>query len=168
MTQAPSEKAYTTEQRLTALIAGETAAFYPVAGDTARTATAIIDDPYLTVPVISGSIYEVRCQVRYSGGSAGAAGHMAWLWSHPGGDFRMNTWYTGTGGSFTYQALIGTTSGVAAQTTGVANDMPWMGMGIYYCTASGFLTFQWGCLTNTGTNTHVKEGSCLTATIIGP
>jgi hypothetical protein len=167
-----SEKSVDTAQRLDGIVAAGgawplVAASYPVGGDTPRTATSILDDPILTVPVVNGNVYEIRCEIRYAGGAGGAAGFLQWLWNHPGGSFRINTHYFGTGGTLLEQALLGSTTGVAAFTNGVGTDLPLSGRGLYVCAGTGPLTFQWGCQTNTGTNTHVKEGSYLIAQQIG-
>lgn len=145
-------------------------AWYPAGGTTARTATAQVADPYLTVSLQANAVYRVELYLHYNGGAGGSAGYIEWSWTNP----TSSNWYyvshflnAGTGVG-TIAEQTGTGTGQYAYTDGVSTTLGLTQHGtLITAGTAGSLTFNWGCQNNSGTNTHVVAGSLLTATRIG-
>lgn len=148
------------------------AAYYPINGtsNTARTSTAQVADPYLTVALQSSAIYKIDSEIQYYGGSGGSAGFLQWSWTVPSGSefFYTAAFLSSATGLPLLHAENGSSSSDYANTTGVSNQLAMSMHGIISTSSTAAsLTWNWGCETNSGTNTHVASGSWLTATRIG-
>lgn len=98
-------------------------------------------------------------------------GFLEWDFSVPSGaagQFYYNALYKSSTGTLLNQSLQDNTSGVYAYTNGVTVPLTLQATGLLITsTSSGTFSFNWGCQTNTGTNTHVTAGSVLSATRVG-
>lgn len=153
----------------------ELAAFYPLGGNTARTSTALTADPYLVIAnVQANAVYQSQVHLVYSGGAGGSAGMMAWDFSTPSGStYHYNVLYLGGTGTIgvtntRLEYHLGGDTGIYAGTLGVSSSLAWDSWGLLYTGASsGSFTFNWGCETNTGTNSHLLEGSYMKLSRLG-
>lgn len=143
---------------------------YPVGGSTGRGAVTLVADPYLTVPLQASAIYEIDTVIQYNGGAGASAGYLQWDYSVPAGSNFIYAahFLLSTTGLPMIRAKDGSDSTDWANTTGVSNQLAMTHHGtIYTSTTPGNLVWNWGLNVANGTNTHITQGTRLTATRVG-
>jgi hypothetical protein len=123
-------------------------------------------DPHLQAPLEANSDYAFMLIVKYWGGAAGSAGHLAYSWTIPAGAVGWyNAWYLNTAMAQTFQNWdFGTDGSMTAGTNGIGTSLPLICWGGIRTAGAGVFGLRWAQRTSTGVYTRIGRSSSLAIT----
>lgn len=170
-----SEKAYSVEARLNALVAASVTSYSAVKpGDTARSSQTKTADPDLQLALPAGT-FLIAAVISYRGGTGVSEGDLGWIFNcsttapNTSAFGYYGVKFTDTSGAQGSNTERLWTAGSAAQTTGTGNRLMLMAVGTLILPAADTFFFSWSkaSAADGTTNTTVHTGSSLDAVQVG-
>lgn len=130
------------------------------ADETLSNSTSLQDDDELVLSVVSGVTYQLKCLIYYG---AGTTADFKAAFTHPGGTLEYAVACLDTAAATSQTVSLAEASGSAKSFggAGVASFRYLWYDGMYACTSSGSLQFQWAQNSAVVESTVVKAGSFL-------